>query len=146
MYVPGWLKSAGLWCHHIWVLYCIGHVCFIENMKPLTSNVQYLLYIESWYTVDYNVLFYFLTYLGLCIMWLPPFLAKPANAPQEHANLQPPVKWGHSFYWMFGHTDTKNVDPVWPAVHQCQQFLSPSAPLHHPCNRSGLAEWSSQEF
>ncbi|CAL8282634.1 unnamed protein product [Gadus morhua 'NCC'] len=38
------------------------------------------------------------------------------------------------------HTDTKNVDPVWPAVHQCEQFLSPSAPLHHPCNRSSLAE------
>ncbi|XP_051950019.1 uncharacterized protein LOC127620809 isoform X2 [Xyrauchen texanus] len=57
-------------------------------------------------------------------MWLPPFLAKPANAPQEHADLQPPVKQGHSFHWMFGHPDIKNVESVWPAVHQCEQLLS----------------------
>jgi len=56
-------------------------------------------------------------------MWLPPFLAKPANAPQEHADLQPPVKRGHSFHWMFGHPDIKDADSVWPAVHQCEQFF-----------------------
>lgn len=79
-------------------------------------------------------------------MWLPPFLAKPANPTQEYASLQPPFKWGHSFHWMFGHPDIKNVDSVWPAVHQCEQFLSPSALLHYPCNRSGLAKRSSKEF
>ena len=79
-------------------------------------------------------------------MWLPAFLAKPADPTQEYAHLQPPFKRGHPFHWMFGHPDITDVDPVWPSVHQRKHLLSPSAPLHHPCHHSGLAERAGKEF
>lgn len=78
-------------------------------------------------------------------MWLPAFLAKPADTTQEYASLQPPFKWGYSFYWIFGLPDIANDDPVWPSVHQREHLLSSLVPLHDPCHHSGLAERSGQE-